>query len=123
MALRRTILLAALVTAVACSDDDGDGGQGPETPEGDILVRNNSFDPAALTVQTGATVVWAWVAGAVTHNVTFADDVASGDRSSGTFERTFAAPGNYPYLCTIHGAAMSGTITVEDATGGSTRGY
>ncbi len=119
MRLRRAILPAALAAVAACSGDDG--GQGPGTPEGDILVRNSRFEPAALTVETGSTVTWAWVAGPVTHNVTFAD-ATSGDRSSGTYERAFAAAGSFPYLCTIHGQAMSGTITVEDEPAPDTGG-
>jgi plastocyanin len=38
--------------------------------------------------------------------------VSSGNRGSGTFQRTFTDPGEFDYLCTIHGAGMSGTITV-----------
>jgi plastocyanin len=120
MAVRSTILLAALVAAVACSgDDNGDGGQGPgETPEGDILVRNNAFVPSELAVATGTSVVWAWQAGSSIHNVTFDDGQTSGNQSSGTYERAFGAAGSYPYHCTIHGTAtsgMRGVVTVDDA--------
>jgi plastocyanin len=116
MSIQRSILLAALVAAAACSDDDDDGGQGPgnDTEEGDVLVRNNSFDPSQLQVETGATVVWAWASNGVEHNVTFDDGTASGNRSDGTFQRTFAAAGDYPYRCTIH-AGMTGSINVADA--------
>jgi plastocyanin len=121
MSLRATILLAALVAAAACSDDNGngDGGQGPdETPEGDVLVRNDFFDPAQLEVATGSTVVWAWSSGGRAHNVTFSDGEASGNQSSGTYERTFATAGAYPYHCTIHGtptSGMRGAVTVAAA--------
>lgn len=113
MSLQRMILLAALAVA-ACSDDGGEGGQGPdnETPEGDVLVQNNRFEPEVLQVAPGTTVVWAWASGGVEHNVTFDDDVASVNQGSGTFERTFETSGVYPYLCGIHGPGMSGTVTV-----------
>jgi plastocyanin len=118
MSLRSSILLAALVAAAACGDDNGDGGQGPdETPEGDVLVRNDFFDPAQLEVAPGTTVVWAWASGGVTHNVTFDDGEASGDRPSGIYERTFAAEGTFPYHCTIHGtptSGMRGVVTVTE---------
>lgn len=118
MSLQRMILLAALAMA-ACSDDDDEGGQGPdnETPEGDVLVQNNRFEPEVLQVAPGTTVVWAWASGGVEHNVTFDDDVASANQGSGTFERTFETSGEYPYLCTIHGPSMSGTVTVGSDPG------
>lgn len=117
MSFRGTMMLAALLAAAACSDDNGDGGQAPETPAGDVLVRNDFFDPAELEVAPGATVVWAWASSGRAHNVTFDDGPASGDRSSGTYERTFAAEGTYPYHCTIHGTAtsgMRGVVTVAE---------
>ena len=119
MSVRRSILLAALVAATACSGDNGDGGTGPP-PEGDILVENNDFDPSSLEVAQGASVVWAWSSGGVTHNVTFDDGEQSGNRSDGTYTRTFAAAGTFPYHCTIHGSAtsgMRGSVTVVAAGG------
>ena len=119
MSVPRSILLAALVAAAACSDDNGDGGPGPG-PEGDIIVENNDFDPSSLQVAPGASVVWAWSSGGTTHNVTFDDGEQSGNKSDGTYERTFATAGSYPYHCTIHGSAtsgMRGSVTVVAAGG------
>jgi plastocyanin len=119
MSVRGSILLAALLAVAACSDDNGDGGQGPdETPDGDVLVGNNFFDPSELEVAPGATVVWVWSSGGVTHNVTFDDGEASDNLSSGTYERTFATAGSFPYHCTIHGSptsGMRGVVTVAEA--------
>jgi plastocyanin len=113
MALRRWVFRASLLAAVACSGDGGDGVQGPgEEPGGGVQVRNNLFDPADFQVSAGGTVVWTWASNGVEHNVTFEDNVTSGDQGSGTFPRTFADPGTYDSLCTLHGADMSGTITV-----------
>jgi plastocyanin len=121
MSVRSSILLAALVAAAACSDDNGDGGLNP--PEGDVTVEDNDFDPSSLTVAPGASVVWAWASGASTHNVTFDDGEASGNRSSGTYQRTFATAGTYPYHCTLHGSATSGmrgvvTVAASQNPGG-----
>lgn len=116
MVIRRVVLVVGAVAALACGGDD-DGGQGPNEPEGDVLVRNNNFSPATLQVEAGATVVWAWLSGGTVHNVTFDDDdVTSGDQGSGTFNRTFAEPGAYPYHCTIHGAPGTGMIGVVNVT-------
>ena len=39
----------------------------------------------------------------------------SPSQGTGTFQRTFATAGSYPYLCTIHGQIMSGVVTVTAA--------
>ena len=123
MSVRRAVLLAVLVTVAACSDDNGDGGQEPA--EGDILVRNNFFDPSTFEVAPGATVVWAWSSGGVSHNVTFDAGESSGNQSSGTYQRTFTEAGSYPYHCTIHGTAtsgMRGSVTVTAPAEGEGNG-
>ena len=61
----------------------------------------------------GTEVTWTWADGSVQHNVTFADGPASTTKSSGTYARTFDVAGSFPYLCTIHGASMSGTVVVQ----------
>jgi plastocyanin len=126
MSVRSSLFLAALLATAACSDDDGDGGQGPdENPQGDVQVRNDLFDPAELEVAPGATVVWAWSSGGRIHNVTFEDGEESEDQSSGTYERTFTEPGAYPYHCTIHGSptsGMRGVVAVAEGAGGNEGG-
>ncbi|MGH7579975.1 MAG: plastocyanin/azurin family copper-binding protein, partial [Gemmatimonadales bacterium] len=99
MVIRRVVLVVGAAAALACGgDDDGGQGPGPNEPEGDVIVRNDNFAPAALQVEAGATVVWVWSSGGTVHNVTFDnDDVTSGSQGSGTFDRTFAEPGAYPY--------------------------
>lgn len=118
MSLRSSILLAALVALAACSGDSGDGVQAPdETPDGDVLVRNDLFQPSSLEVPPGTTVVWAWASAGREHNVTFDDGETSGNQSSGTYTRAFATAGTFPYYCTIHGSAtsgMRGTVTVAE---------
>jgi plastocyanin len=76
----------------------------------------NSFDPSAVDIAAGGSVNFTW-GSAVTHNVTFDSPPAavpnSGDRSSGTFTVTFNTAGTYNFHCTIHGAGMSGVVTVH----------
>jgi plastocyanin len=122
----RSILLAALVGVAACSGDSGNGDQSP-SPEGDVLVENNDFEPGTVQATPGATVVWAWSSGGTTHNVTFDDGEESGDKSSGTYQRTFATVGSFPYHCTIHGTATSGmrgvvTVSASPPPGGGGNG-
>jgi plastocyanin len=77
-----------------------------------VTVGNNVFSPTNRSVTQGATITWTWSPGGVAHNVTFDDGPASATQSSGTHQRTFFTIGSYPYHCTIHGAAMSGTVAV-----------
>ncbi len=106
--LLRGLGVSALLIGAACS---GDGATGP-VPADEVRVSNNQFTPANRTVMLGSTVTFRWASGSVTHNVTFNDGPASGNQSSGTFDRLFDVAGSYPYQCTIHNG-MTGTITVQ----------
>lgn len=77
-----------------------------------IAVGDDFFDPKATTVPVGTTVTWSW-GGSASHNVTFDDGTKSATMASGTYTRTFTTAGSYNYHCTIHGAAMSGTVSVK----------
>jgi plastocyanin len=80
-----------------------------------VQIDNFAFAPAALTVTAGTTVTWK-----------NADDSPHriGDKNGtlksaaldtdDTFSYTFAAPGEYPYICTIH-PYMVGKIIVKRA--------
>jgi plastocyanin len=125
--LRKVCVALGIVAAAAC----GGGGNtttSPNTgntpvPTGGISVRNDLFTPAAKTVAVGTAVHWSWnscdnggVYGGSTctsHSVTFDDGVSSALQDQGTFTRTFTAAGTYNYHCQVHGAAMTGTITVQ----------
>ena len=79
-----------------------------------INIGDNFFDPADVTIPTGTTVCWT-NNGQVTHTAT-SDTGAfdSGFMSPGDmFTFTFNNAGSYPYHCVIHGALMTGTITVN----------
>jgi plastocyanin len=113
-----TLLAGMGILAAGCG-----GYSSPSSPStggsNTVTVGNNLFSPADLSVAPGTTVTWEWAADAVDHNVTFDDGEHSPTQSSGTFPRTFAAAGTFPYHCTIHGAAvMHGTVTVS-STGGT----
>jgi plastocyanin len=118
-----TLLAAAMLAVLACSGDDSSPSQPNPPAAGDITVGNNFFDPATFTATAGETVTWVWAAGSTVHDIVFNDQApGSGQKSSGTFERTFAAPGQYGYFCSIHGASvMSGVVNVS-APGGSDDG-
>lgn len=117
--LRVLAAAAAVLVALGCSGDDGPTDPGTAgntvqvgTPEGGL-----SFSPPSITVGLNSTVIWSWNSGGVTHNVTFQDASTSGNKASGSFQKTFPTAGTFSYLCTIHGAVMSGTVTVSATAG------
>jgi plastocyanin len=73
-----------------------------------VNIDNFAFAPATLTVTAGTTVTWK-----------NEDDSPHRIKSAAldtddTFSHTFAAPGEYPYICTIH-PYMAGKIIVKPA--------
>jgi plastocyanin len=81
-----------------------------------ITVSNNQFLPRPDTIAAG-NITFHWATGAVTHNVTWdsgpSSPAGSGNRAAGDADYVEAlVVGTYNYHCTIHGAAMSGSIVV-----------
>jgi halocyanin-like protein len=140
-------------------DDGGDdGGGGPEERlmsyleadpqarnfEGDVADQTGqeqvtvqvgagsdglSFDPAAMRISSGTTVIWEWIGEGGAHNVasTTEADADTGDaqsdfdfysgepQDSGTFEQTFDEAGVGLYLCEPHATVgMKGGFVVEE---------
>jgi plastocyanin len=80
-----------------------------------VDIDNFAFTPAALTVTAGTTVTWKNEDDSPHRigdkNGTFKSAALDTDDS---FSHTFAAPGEYPYICTIH-PYMVGKIIVKPA--------
>ena len=87
-----------------------------------VIVSNNIFTPADITIEVGETVEWQNTEG--THNVngnqttfpsnpaSFYSGVPSADAWS--FRYKFDVAGVYQYQCDLHGASgMKGTVTVK----------
>ncbi len=106
-ALGATSLAAAAVVALAVASH--------ATPVAEIAVTIKDFDfhPMDVTVPAGATVTWKNLDGEP-HTVTSVDGAfRSGALDQGDgFSFTFARPGVYRYLCTIH-PRMVGSVTVR----------
>jgi plastocyanin len=92
-----------------------------------VSIGDNFFSPMSITIKQGSTLVW-------THNGNIAHTVTSGSPSSAsglfdsgnlsrgqTFSFRFTTVGTISYFCRIHGAAMTGTITVQANPDGHTR--
>jgi plastocyanin len=78
-----------------------------------VDIDNFAFAPATLTVTAGTTVTWKNEDDSPHRigdkNGTFKSAALDTDD---TFSHTFAAPGEYPYICTIH-PYMVGKIVVK----------
>jgi plastocyanin len=126
-------MLKQVCTTVAVAALFGCGGSGgsttspspgvntPPPANNGVSVTNNLFSPDSKTVAVGTAITWAWNSctgdgyngqTCVAHNVVFDDGATSGLMDQGTYSRTFSVAGTYPYHCAVHGAAMSGSITV-----------
>jgi plastocyanin len=80
-----------------------------------INIDNFAFTPATLTVTTGTTVTWKNEDDSP-HRIGDKDGTfkSAALDTDDTFTHTFAAPGEYPYICTIH-PYMVGKIIVRPA--------
>ncbi len=129
MRTRNVCIALAVISATACGGSGGSTAPTNQTtgntppPAGGISVTNNAFSPGSKTVAVGTDVKWAWntctggdgYSGqtCIDHSVTFDDGTTSPVQDQGTFNRTFSAAGTYNYHCSVHGALMTGTITVQ----------
>jgi plastocyanin len=104
-------LLAAAVLAACMPAGGGDPADAAPVKTGEVVAKDNRFDPVAVEVPAGTTVTWRFEDGSVPHDVT-GDGWKSGEpQSEGTFQRAFDRPGTYDYRCTIHNG-MEGRVVV-----------
>jgi plastocyanin len=79
-------------------------------------VCDDFFSPNTITATHGNSVTFTWK-GHIGHNVTFltgpTSPTGSATMSSGQFTTQALSTGTYTFECTIHGAAMQGTINVN----------
>jgi len=78
---------------------------------------NFAFDPPAIRVSEGTTVVWKWTGEGGSHDVVAADGSFEADlngTAGHTFEHTFDASGTTKYYCMPHKSmGMKGAVVVE----------
>ncbi len=84
-----------------------------------VVMQNIAFLSANLTLTRGSTITWTNI-DTVAHTVTngtpgqIGTVFRSNQLNPGqTFSFIFASPGQFPYFCEIHGAAMTGQITIQ----------
>jgi plastocyanin len=127
--MRGVFVLLAVASLYGCGGGGGGNTTAPPNngvntapPADGISVSNNMFTPDTKTVAVGTAIKWAWNSctgdayngqTCVSHSVTFDDGTTSPTQDQGTYSRTFNAAGTYNYHCSVHGTAMSGSITVQ----------
>ena len=104
-----------LATAVPELTAAGEAVVAVATNTATVNIDNFAFAPPTLTVTVGTTVTWKNEDYSPHRigdkNGTFKSAALDTDD---TFSHTFAAPGEYPYICTIH-PYMVGKIVVKPA--------
>lgn len=122
----RAAALLAVFTIAACGGDDhttvpataAGGSSSPARGQSliSIEVSDNKFTPSNLTVPKGTKVTWDWM-GANSHSVIGKwqeTKVQSAQLTGhGSFAFTFETAGTFDYQCGVHGAAMTGRVTVK----------
>ena len=80
--------------------------------KGDVQVRviNFTFAPATVTIRAGQTVEWT-NDDSVAHTVDLSGVISNVLNRGDHYAQTFAAPGTYAYICSIH-PFMHGTVVV-----------
>lgn len=78
----------------------------------DVEINDFAFAPLTLTVATGSTVTWT-NRDEEPHTVAANDDSfrSPGMGTGATYSHTFATPGKFEYICSIH-PMMHGTVMV-----------
>lgn len=83
------------------------------------------FNPAAVRISPGTTVVWEWTGAGGSHDVNAEDNSFASemqDSEGATFKHTFEEEGVYKYACTPHKTmGMKGAIVVGDVEVGASQ--
>lgn len=84
-----------------------------------VTVRGSAFEPVALEVRVGTTVIWTNLDG-TTHTTTSGVPGVKDGRwdqqlagPGGTFAFTFTQPGTFTYYCAFHSGSMFGRVVVK----------
>jgi plastocyanin len=81
-----------------------------------VTISDNKFEPDEVTIGVNHEVTWEWT-GNNAHSVvgSFDGEEFESQRftGSGTFVHSFDKAGTFEYQCGVHGAAMSGKVTIQ----------
>jgi plastocyanin len=110
--VRRRLVLPAAVLAAAFVIAGCGGESEPVATTQVTMVKSYRFEPKTIEVRAGDTVIWANDDN-FTHTVRVDGE---GDHEVGRGDSvsiTFAQPGTYHYVCTLHRQDMDGRVIVK----------
>lgn len=114
MTRRKPILVAAVAAGALCLASPA------QAAPANVSIGEFSYRAARVQIDPGESVTWT-NKGDVAHTVT--SRTGSPERfdsdqldTGATFKRTFASPGRYAYICTLHPGQMSGVVQVGPDT-------
>ncbi len=107
------LAVGALLLAAACSAGTGSPAATPVATDTVDLPPSYRFEPAAITVPAGTTVTWT-NSDNFTHNVQIGAGEAMLMQPGQSVSHTFAEPGLYEYICSLHPNDMQGTVLVTE---------
>lgn len=113
--VRSSLLGLGLLAAAGGSAASETAAPAEGVPEGAVvqIVDFMRFEPVTLTVSAGTTVTWINNDGS-NHIIQLQQGGKSPRlRHGANWSHSFTTPGEYPYICAIHGERMSGTIIVQ----------
>ncbi len=100
-----------------------------------VTISNFMFTDASsgngtTTINAGDSVNWVWgggfhstTSGSCSSGCTPNGNWDSGEKSTGTFSRTFNTAGSFPYYCSVHGSIMQGTVVVQAVAAAPTANF
>jgi plastocyanin len=111
-------LFATMTVACICVALVAAGAMAGTTGTKQALVRDNWIAPHGVRIHQGSKVRWKWQNTENDHNVTCTRGcgrkrVRSRTKSGGSFTVTFKRPGDFRFVCTIHGGNMYTNVHVR----------
>lgn len=104
--------LAVLAFVLAACGGAGAGVASSPVPTTMVdLPTSYRFAPVAIVVPAGSTVTWTNHDN-FTHNVSLEDQAPLTMGPGESAGHTFATPGTYPYVCSLHPKDMKGSVLV-----------
>ncbi len=97
------LLILALFTAIIPSQAQAENQVG--------IVDFMRFEPQEIKIKAGQSVTWVNRDGS-NHKIKFSDSTSPRLRHDASYSKRFDSPGNYDYVCDIHGKKMSGRVLV-----------